>query len=302
MKTALVLGANGYLGRHMAQSLLDAGYDVACAGRQEKSIDGHKNYHSLDFANKGQIEALDFNVDFIFFFAGLTGTGAGFDEYEAYVQSNVLALLHVLDHHRKSKSRARIIFPSSRLVYQGQEGAIQKEDAPKLAKTIYAQNKLAAEGILRLYQNRFGIPYNIFRICVPYGNRFDDSYSYGTIGFFLGKARKGENIPVFGEGSQRRTFTHVADITAAILAVISNAESINTTFNVGGGNHLSLAKAAKLVADKFKVGVDFAKWPEEALLLESGDTVFNSSKLDNLCAFQYKHSLESWLEGLKPAS
>ena len=299
MKSALVMGANGYLGRHIARRLKVAGYELTAAGRESVSRDAHENYLSLDFSDAEQVQMLDMEVDYIFFFAGLTGTSAGFEEYADYVASNDIALLNLLRHHQLSGSTARIIFPSSRLVYRGQKDVFLSEDAAKDPKTIYAQNKLSAENYLRLYQNRYQTPYTVFRICVPYGNSFDDSYSYGTIGFFLNRARNGENISLYGDGSQRRTFTHIDDICAVILDSLDDTGLLNPVFNIGGADHCSLADAAKLVARKYSVDVEFTPWPEEAALLESGDTIFDDSKLEKVSPYKYRYKLKDWLASLK---
>lgn len=292
------MGANGYLGRHLAQCLVTADFGLTTAGRERVSRDAHENYLSLDFSDADQVQMLDLEVDYVFFFAGLTGTSAGFEKYPDYVNCNDIALLNLLRLHQRSGSTARIIFPSTRLVYRGVKGLALSEDATKEAKTIYAQNKLTAEAYLRMYQNRFGTPYTVFRLCVPYGNRFDDSYSYGTIGFFLDKARSGEDIPLYGDGSQRRTFTHIDDICAVILGSLDKPATWNSVYNIGGGDHLSLAEAAALVAKKFSVGTRFIDWPEEARLLESGDTVFDSSKLNKIMAYTYPNKLRGWLDSL----
>lgn len=298
MKKVLVMGVNGYLGRHLAQSLKTGGYELTTAGRQTTSRDGFDNYLSLDFSDAEQLQKLALDVDFIFFFAGLSGTSASFEDYADYVKSNDIALLNLLRFHHLSGSTARIIFPSSRLVYRGQKDVFLKEDARKDPKTIYAQNKLSAESYLRLYQNRYGTPYTVFRICVPYGNSFDESYSYGTIGFFLNKARSGENIPLYGDGSQRRTFTHIDDICAVMLRSLDKPKTINSTFNIGGSDNCSLTDAATRVAKKFSVDVQYVDWPEEDRLLESGDTIFDGSKLEKITNYSYRHKLEDWLNRL----
>ena len=298
MKKALVMGANGYLGRHIAQRLESKGFELTTAGREPLSHDGHENYLSLDFSDADQLQMLNLEVDYVFFFAGLTGTSAGFTQYRDYVNANDIALLNLLRLHQLSGSTARIIFPSSRLVYRGQKGLALNEDASKDPKTIYAQNKLTAEAYLRMYHLRYGLDYTVFRICVPYGNRFDDSYSYGTIGFFLNKARSGEDIPLFGDGSQCRTFTHVDDICSLVLGSLDKPGIENSIYNIGGGDHLSLAEAAALVARKFSVNTRFVEWPEEARLLESGDTVFDGSRLEDIMAYSYQHKLRGWLDSL----
>jgi len=205
-------------------------------------------------------------------------------------------LLNILEIHHQQKSKARIIFPSTRLVYKGIKDESLSENAEKEALTIYAQNKLSCENYLKMYQNYFGINHTIFRICVPYGNLIDNSYSYGTLGFFLNKAKNNENITLFGNGSQKRTFTHVADIINTIFLTIKLSSTKNNVYNIGSNDNLSLSEVANLVANKNGVKVAYLAWPEEALKIESGDTIFNDKKLISTINYTYKNSLTKWIK------
>jgi len=297
MKTSLLIGSNGYLGRHLSVFLDKNGFDNLNYDIQPAAFEGLNNFRQFDITDKDSFQNLDPNVDFIFLFAGLTGTADGFDKYQDFVKINEIGLLNLLDWMRSSGSKARIIFPSTRLVYKGRKNYALKEDDAKETKTIYALNKLAAENLLWMYQNAFGIDYTVFRICVPYGNFFGSAYSYGTIGFFLDKASKMEDIVLFGDGTIRRSFTHVADICKTIYDAILNDGTKNQIFNIGGEN-LSLLDAASLVAGKFGVGIKFMPWPDMALKLESDDTVFDDSKLCSLVNPSRKFDLKNWLEGV----
>ncbi|MBE0637414.1 MAG: SDR family oxidoreductase [Bacteroidales bacterium] len=294
MIKSITIGSNGYLGRHLVHFLQIAGFKNSNYDIQPQAVTGVENYTSFDITDKHSFSQLDPETDFIFLFAGLSGTAEGFSRHEDYIKINEIGLLNLLTWMRESGCRARVIFPSTRLVYRGKKDHLLKEDDPKETRTIYAVNKLAAENLLWMYQNAFGIDYTIFRICVPYGNLFGNKYSYGTIGFFMDKAYKKEDIILFGDGSIRRTFTHVADICDTIFEAILKEGSKNQIFNIGGEN-LSLLVAATLVADKFEVGINFMPWPEMAIKLESDDTVFDDSKLCSLINHSRKFDLKNWL-------
>ena len=105
------------------------------------------NYRKIDITNNKSVNEIDLDVDIIYMFAGLTGTYAGFDNYEKYLKANELSLLNLLDTIRNSDYRPKVIFPSTRLVYKGRDNALS-EDAEKETKTIYTVNKLACEGYL----------------------------------------------------------------------------------------------------------------------------------------------------------
>jgi UDP-glucose 4-epimerase len=255
-------------------------------------------YKSLDILNKTALAELDVDADAIFVFSGLTGTSVGFKRYEDFIRINEVGLLNLLDRLSETRSHARVIFPSSRLVYRGLKGGKLKEDDEKEFKTIYALNKFACENYLEMYRQCFGINYTIFRICVPYGQLLGD-YSYGTMGFLLGKAQKGENISLYGDGSQRRTFTHISDICSILKEASLLNDTLNDTFNIGGADHLSMSELAGMVAEKYGVDIEFREWPQLDLSIESGDTVFDSSKLDGLIGSTYEHNVRDWLKSIE---
>ncbi|MDG1476879.1 MAG: NAD(P)-dependent oxidoreductase [Vicingaceae bacterium] len=291
MQKAIVFGANGYLGRHIAHFLKQQEIEFIPTGSSEKSVDGYPNYKQIDVSNIAELQQLDFNVDFVFAFAGLTGTGSSPEIIERFTKVNELGLANVVTCCESAKV-GRLIFPSTRLVYKGVENTPLKEDSEKEAKTIYAQNKIACEKLLA----QSNVSYTIFRICVPYGNLIDTNYSYGTIGFFIGKASKGENITIYGDGSLKRTFSHVSDIVQVIFDSLSLSETVGQIYNIGSNDDLSLLEVAQLVAEKYGVSVEFVDWPESALSIESGDTIFDGSKLQQVTSYQYQDRLTDWLE------
>lgn len=296
MKKAIVFGANGYIGRHLVYYLGLNQFDVMPSDISSSSVDNHKVYKSVDITLFNDVQSLDFEVDYIFCFGGLTGTNVGFDQYQKFIEVNELGLLNILTHHKNSESKARIVFPSTRLVYKGKKDDFLKEDSQKEALTIYAQNKLSCEAYLQQYATNFNINFTVFRICVPYGNVFDEKFSYGTVGFFLNKGKIGDNITLYGNGDLRRTFTHVEDICLSILKTLESSKSENETYNVGSNDNLSLLEVANLFAEKYSVKIEFNEWPEAALKVESGDTIFDDNKLLSTTNYQYKHSINEWVK------
>lgn len=279
MKKCIVIGANGYIGKHL-DYYLQTRYHITseCYDIVAQPDMGH--YHNMDLTDRLSLEKMDMNVDYVFMFAGLTGTYAGFDAYEKYISVNEVALLNLLDAIRKSEYRPKIIFPSTRLVYKGYDKPL-KEDDEKETKTIYAANKLACEGYLQAYYDSFDIPYTIFRICIPYGNLLSSDYSFGTVGFFIKQARAGKNITLYGGGSIKRTFTHMEDLCFQIIEGAFHSESNGQIYNVGG-ELLSLNDAAKIIARKYGTSVIEIPWPDRDLRIESNHTYFNDSKIRSL--------------------
>ena len=282
MKKAAVLGANGYIARNLVYVLKRdyPDYELNLYGIEPKSLDNCENYVSVDMTDKEDIKKIDMSCDIIFMFVGKTGSANGFDEYEAFIDVNERTLLNLLNEYRKQKSRARIVYPSTRLVYKGKDEP-QREEDEKEFKTVYAINKYACEQYLEQFHRVYDVQYSIFRICIPYGTLIPKASSYGTAEFMLSKAAKGENITIYGDGSVRRTLTYIHDLCKILIKGAMADGCANSIFNVGGEDY-SLKEMAELIAKKYGVGVDYVPWPDVALKIESGSTVFDSSKLDAL--------------------
>lgn len=279
MKKIDVIGANGYIGKHIV-SYLQRHYDVNVDSYDIVTECDLPNYHKLDLTDKESIKVLDLDVDYIFMFAGLTGTYNGFNEYEKFISINELGLLNLLDAIKSSEYRPKVIFPSTRLVYKGVDKPL-KEDDQKESKTIYAANKLACEGYLQAYHDSFDIPYTIFRICLPYGNLLSTDYSFGTVGFFIRQAKAGKDITLYGGGNIKRTFTHMEDLCYQIIEGSFQHDSNGQTYNVGGET-LSLHDAAEIIAAKYGTRVVDIPWPERDLRIESNHTYFDDTKIRSL--------------------
>lgn len=291
--TCIVFGAAGYIGRHLVGYLADSGFNIK-AYDLEKTIESFDcDYSSIDISNAGELQGINWNVEYVFMFAGITGTWNGFDNYDKYVKVNEIGLQHVLQEIAKSEFRPRIVYPSSRLVYKGSDLPL-REDDPTETKTIYAINKVACENLLYAYMNAFKIPYTIYRICVPYGNNSGEDYSFGTIGSFLNQAGNKGAINLYGDGSLRRTLTHIEDICKQIINSCQSSKSLNQVYNTMGEEY-SLKEIALMIAEKQDAKLTFSDWPEKDHRIESGHTVFNSQKLQNDFNLELKHSFKEWL-------
>lgn len=296
MKKIVILGANGYIARNLIYVLKRDYHDykLDLYGIEPQSADHHDNYTPVDMIDKERIKAIDLDCDIVFMLVGRTGSTNGFDEYDSFIDTNERTLLNLLNEHRRQNSRARIIYPSTRLVYKGVKG-LQREDAEKEFKTVYAINKYACEKYLEQFWRVYGVKYTVFRICIPYGTLIPNASSYGTAEFMLSKAAKGENITIYGSGQSRRTLTYIEDICITMVKGALSEKCENDVFNIGGEDY-SLIEMARLIGEKYGVGVECIPWPEISLRIESGDTVFDSSKLEKLIGKQTVHKFIDWVK------
>lgn len=296
--TCTILGANGFIGRHLAYYLHKKGFGVYAYDIQAErnpNIPQPIQYNQFDICNNFENVRLD--VDFLFIFSGITGTKNGFENYRTFIEVNEIGLLNILSKVKELNRKPKIIFPSTRLVYKGQDYPLC-EDAEKEAKTIYAANKLACEQYLKMYANCFDLHYTIYRICVPYGNIFDGDFSYGTVGTFLNRAKKGEPICLFGDGGIKRTLTHVMSICQQITDSMILHGSDNQTYNIAGET-LSLKELAMKIADIYGTDVSCIPWNEMDEKIESGSTFFDESRLAQLIDIDHQWSIDRWIEQVK---
>ena len=292
MSKCAIIGSKGYIGKHLEYYLKQRKNDVVCYDVVESE---DVNYHRCDLTDFESVRRIiDLKVDYIFMFAGLTGTYVGFDKANIFVNVNEMGLINLLNCIRESKYRPKIIFPSTRLIYKGADKAL-KEDDEKETKTIYAVNKIACENLLYAYRQNFDIPYTIFRICVPFGNMFSDDYSFGTIGFFIRQASNDRRITLYGDGSIKRTFTSMHDLCKQIVEVGMERVSDGEIYNIGGHTY-SLRNAAEIIASYYKAEISFISWPERDLKMESGSTYFDSSKIERVMGKIVFESLEELLK------
>ena len=295
MKKIIVIGANSYIARNLVHVLMQKPeLSLTLYDAQEESKDGARNYHPVNILSPESLKAMDLSADVIYMFVGKTGSADGFDDPKTFLDINEMALLNLLNEYRRQGSRGKIIFPSTRLVYRGKKGP-RKEDAEKEAKTIYAANKLACENYLWMYHNVYDVRYAILRICVPYGTLIPNASSYGTAEFMLKKATAGEDISLYGDGSVRRTLTYMGDLAELLYQCGVSEKVENDVYNIGGEDY-SLLEMAELIAEKYRVGITFRPYPEIAERIESGDTVFDSSKLEEILGCYRFSKFSDWIK------
>lgn len=294
-KSCTILGANGYIGRHLAYYLNQRGfcvfaYDIQASKYQ--NLPEEIRYEQFDICTN--YEHVNLNVDYLFVFSGITGTKNGFEQYKTFIEVNEIGLLNILSKVKDLEKKPKIIFPSTRLAYKGIEQPLP-EDAEKEAKTIYAANKLACERYLKMYANCFGITYTIYRICVPYGNQFDGEFSYGTVGAFLNRAKGGGTITLYGDGGIKRTLTHVLSVCQQIADSMILSSSDNNTLNISGET-FSLKELAERIAAIYGTPVSFIPWNDLDWKIESGSTVFDGRKIEEMIRVDQCWRFDEWIK------
>lgn len=294
MRKITIIGANSYIARNIIHVLKskEENYVLYLYDQTEGHIDKHINYEKINIFDTDSVRNVNMQCDIIYMFVGKTGSANGFEEFDTFIDVNERALLNVLNEYRRQNSHAKIIFPSTRLVYKGKFGLLNENDEKEF-KTIYAMNKFACENYLMQYHEVFDVQYCIFRICIPYGTFISNASSYGTAEFMINKAINGKNISIYGDGKSRRTLTYIGDLCNVLIKGAMCSNCVNDVYNIGGEDY-SLKEMAELISRKYNVGIDFIPYPDLALKIESGNTVFDDIKLQSVCSIDYQMKFAKW--------
>ena len=140
---AVILGANSYIARNMiALNARSHFAETVLCDYQPEHADKAVGYRQINPSRPSDLEEAIAGCELIYFFIGKTGTLNGFDEAGLFTDVNEKYLLNLLNAYRKTGSSAKIIFPSTRLVYRGSKRPL-RESAAKTFLTPYALQKYA---------------------------------------------------------------------------------------------------------------------------------------------------------------
>ncbi len=255
--TALITGIAGFVGSHLAEDLLadgekvvgvDAFTDYYPRSVKERNLNHLTDDGSLEFVEGDlatmPLESLLEGVDVVFHLAGQPGVRASWgEEFSQYVHHNVLATQRLLEACR-ARRLAKFVYASSSSVYGDAEAYPTPEDLLPRPVSPYGVTKLAAEHLCELYRTSFGVQTVSLRLFTVYGPRQRPDMAFSRL---IGAAITGSDFELYGDGSQTRDFTYVADVVRAMRAAA--ASDWCGVANIGGGSRTSMNAVLGLVQD-----------------------------------------------------
>lgn len=288
MKRIALIGSGSFLARNFIKYSIEnkLDYKFELYDYCERDEWPQFSFTKINFENQNEVEQIDFSVDILMIFIGKTGTTAGFDDYKEFINVNEIMLINILKAYINANSNARIIYPSSRLMFKSDENHKINESSERECKSIYAITKQAAEEYLKIYKESFGVNSVVIRICTPIGTLLDDFGNYGTFEIFKNQAIEKHEIIVFGDGHQKKTFTSMMDICKAFSLVIESVRIQYFDYNLGG-QELSLLDIANQIAEEYDVPIKHTPWPEIYKKVDGGSVVFDSSRFDDEFKMSY---------------
>lgn len=256
-KRVLVTGADGFMGSHLTERLLELGARVSVYVRGN-SINGthiftlkniphlEKRFRSILTGDLGSIDAVDLIRDdqpqVIMHLAADAYVPNSFAHPVEVFESNLTATLNILVAARKIKGLERVVCTSSSEIYGTARYAPIDEDHPLNPTSPYAASKVAADRAAYSFANTYGLPVAIIRPFNTYGPR----HTYDVIPKFIALALAGKPLTVHGTGKQTRDFTYVDDMIRGFLLMGSRKEAVGRAVNFGTGTDVSV----KVIADK----------------------------------------------------
>lgn len=302
MKNYLVTGGAGFIGSCMAEKLAADEHvrvvivDNFITGSPDKLPDATQ-YPNVKFikcdVNKYEDIASVFyayKFEYVFHYAALVGVKRTLQNPVAVLE-DIKGLENIL---RLSKNTGvkRVFYSSSSEVYGEPVEFPQNENTTPLNSRLpYAVVKNLGEAYLRSYKQEFDLHFTIFRFFNTYGPKQSKEF---VVSRFINQALKNEDITLYGDGLQTRTFCYIDDNIQACFNTINNENFVNDVINVGGNEEitiLSLAQTIKNVTGSSSKIIHLPPLPEGDMTRRLPDVVKMNQLLNRT-----KTSLE---EGLK---
>jgi UDP-glucuronate decarboxylase len=249
-KRILVTGGSGFLGSHLCERLLTEGHRVICVDNlstgAERNIAHLINNSNFKFIHHDITLPLSFEVDEIYNLA----CPATFIYYKLYpaqtMKTLVLGAINMLD--LAKRSNAKILQASTSEVYGDPQLHPQPESYrgnvnPIGPRACYDEGKRCAEALFFDYRRLYDLNIKVVRIFNTYGPRMR-SNNGPVISNFIMQALKNEDITVYGEGKQTRSFCFVDDLIEGMIRMMNSCKEFTGPVNIGNPDEITISELA----------------------------------------------------------
>jgi UDP-glucose 4-epimerase len=256
---ALITGGAGFIGSHLADTLLRQGHDVNIIDNLStgsidnithlKSTPGFR-YNIETITNEPVLAELIDQSDVVFHLAAAVGVKLIVEEPVHTIETNVHGTEVVLKHANKKKKL--VIIASTSEVYGKSTSVPFREDADLVMgatvkhRWAYACSKALDEFLALAYYKEKKLPVIIVRLFNTVGPRQTGQYGM-VLPTFVRQALAGHPITVFGDGTQSRSFTYVGDVVDALIKLMDEPKAIGEVFNIGNSEEISIRELAEKV-------------------------------------------------------
>ena len=304
--TILVTGAAGFIGYHLSKSLLEDGlnvigidnlndyYDINLKNDRLQQIIDHENFifEKIDISNRAELESffLKFKIDKVVNLAAQAGVRYSIKNPYAYMDSNLVGFLNLIESCRHNNIKGFIYASSSSVYGNSSKVPFSVEDKTDAPISFYAATKNANELIANTYSHLYKLNTTGLRFFTVYGPWGRPDMAYFS---FANKIVQNKPIDVFNNGKMKRDFTYIDDVIFGLKTAI-NKNFECEIFNLGNNKSENLMDFINLIEKELGIKAIIKLKP-----MQSGDmveTYADISKSKNMLQYDPKINIE---EGLK---
>lgn len=264
----VVTGVAGFIGSHLAEKLLEQGYDVTGIDnfhsyyaeeiKRENLAEVEKRAEELDtgfsfvegsILDSSDLEKLPDRPEMVFHLAAVAGTRSSIDNPSEYIEVNVQGTSKLIE---SFDSIEKFVLTSSSSIY-GEVPVHKlpvKESSDYSPETPYALSKINAEQAVELYSGIYGFDYTIVRPFTVYGPRQKPNQAVTK---FIRKIMNDKPVTIYGDGSQTRDFTYIGDAVKGIVKAAKTGEGV---YNISGNKRISVNKLVDMLEEKIDEPVE----------------------------------------------
>ena len=303
-KMVLVTGADGFIGSHLTEMLLEKGYKVKALSQYNsfnywgwlEDIHANENLEIIsgDIRDPHFCKHIIKDVDLIFHLAALIAIPYSYIAPDSYVDTNVKGTLNICQ-AAKENGNIRVIHTSTSEVYGTAQYVPIDEKHPKQPQSPYSATKIGADAIAMSFYNAFGLPLTIARPFNTYGPRQSARAVIPTI---ITQIASGIKKIKLGDISPTRDFNYVKDICRGFIEIVKSKKTLGKEINLSSNYEISIGDTLNLIKKLMNSNVEFIT--DEQRLRPEKSEVFrlwgDNSLIKQLTDFEHQYSLE---EGLK---
>ncbi len=303
-KKILVTGADGFIGSHLTEMLLEKGYKVRALSQYNsfnnwgwlEDIKRNENLEVIsgDVRDPHFCKEITKGIDTVFHLAALIAIPYSYVAPDSYVDTNVKGTLNICQ-AAKENNVSRVIHTSTSEVYGTAQYVPIDEKHPKQAQSPYSASKIGADTMAISFYNAFELPVTIARPFNTYGPRQSARAIIPTI---ISQIAAGKKQIKLGDLSPTRDFNYVKDTCRGFIALAENDETIGKEINIASNFEISMKDTLELIKKIMKSDVEFIT--DEQRLRPEKSEVFrlwgDNTLIKSLTDFAPKYSIEQGLE------
>jgi len=266
----LITGADGFIGSHLVEAAVRAGYSVRALawynasgsigwlGSLSNDILGEVDVQLGDIRDPDLVTELCSDVEGVFHLAALIGIPFSYQAPESYIQTNVLGTLNLLRGARAAGVE-KFVQTSTSEVYGMADRFPIDERAEMRAQSPYAASKVASDQLALSFYSSFELPVAVMRPFNTFGPRQSPR---AVIPAVIGQMLSGATRIRMGNLDVRREFCYVADTVSGFLAVYQSTQCVGQVVNIGSGFEISVGEIPKLIGSVLGIDVEIELDPQ----------------------------------------